>query len=152
MRFTFILRKFLCLGHPLMCLGEKMFKKLKKDTIQLEKDSFSHGAFFIYPIPISRFYCNVPSSCFRRSLKYQHHPATHAVLCFSIRSEFTGRCTKISCNHTKAGLQLVKVCNSRGIFCWFCNPNPPDYQFGVHDISTHLQTLQSLRFSCFCRV
>ncbi|XP_011601683.2 WD repeat- and FYVE domain-containing protein 4 isoform X2 [Takifugu rubripes] len=37
------LRKFLCLGHPLMCLGEKISKKSKKDTDQPDKDSFSDG-------------------------------------------------------------------------------------------------------------
>lgn len=50
MCFSFILRKFLCLGNPLMCLGEKMPKKLKKASNQPDKDPISTGDFFMIPM------------------------------------------------------------------------------------------------------
>lgn len=47
MCFSVILRKFLCLGNPLMCLGEKMTKKLKKASNQSDEDSVSNGELFM---------------------------------------------------------------------------------------------------------
>lgn len=81
MCFSFILRKFLCLGNPLMCLGEKMPNKLKKANNQPDKDSLSNGELFMTPIYLT-FSVELLLE-FSDGLKYNHEPVAHEILCFS---------------------------------------------------------------------
>lgn len=69
--FSSVFRKFLCLGNPLMCLGEKMSQTLKKANNQLDKDSISNGELFAIPI------CLISDGP-----EYKHDPVAHESLCF----------------------------------------------------------------------
>lgn len=129
------LRKFLCLGGPLLCLEDKTIKQVQPEFNPAARTPDSNGSCSFW---LAFLFC-----CFRPKAVY----SLNFICVVQTRREHNGRCRIIEKGAEK-DFQLVTTYN----LFWLCNCSPSDCQPGVHDSATHIQATQSLLLTCICGV